>query len=65
MGIVVILLVVMGTFLHSTGLYTEYTQDAAVPKKQSDNGLSSNERSCWCNECLTGGCDCTGLWQGV
>ena len=27
-------------------------------KEQSDD-RSRDERSCWCNECLAGGCDCT------
>jgi hypothetical protein len=27
-------------------------------KEQPDDG-GSDFRSCWCNECLAGGCDCT------
>jgi hypothetical protein len=32
-------------------------------KEQSDN-RGSDYRSCWCNECLTGGCDCTSTSRG-
>jgi len=30
----------------------------AKVKEQSDN-RGSDFRSCWCNECLSGGCHCT------